>query len=219
VDENGQMQNPALPDCGQAISAVKAIAIAQQQGQKIYTITQENRATALAKLPVGGTVGQEIRNAVNAGKEVTVHEKAINAFGWSGYGYVIVDPETGAGAYLIEGSGNGSFWIEAGFAAVLGAISLAGLSLGASLFFMLAITIVSIWMTLMLFFIAYDTCGNDYADNFALALTITFALIGSVFFASSKEIIGFAIASAVIPALYAAGATTALSGGCRNIRK
>jgi hypothetical protein len=109
VDENGQMQNPALPDCGQAISAVKAIAIAQQQGQKIYTITQENRATALAKLPVGGTVGQEIRNAVNAGKEVTVHEKAISAFGWSGYGYIIVDPETGAGAYLIEGSGNGGY--------------------------------------------------------------------------------------------------------------
>ncbi|MDY0049807.1 MAG: hypothetical protein RBR73_03570, partial [Halothiobacillaceae bacterium] len=29
--------------------------------------------------------------------------------GWTGYGYIIVDPETGAGAYLIEGKGNGMF--------------------------------------------------------------------------------------------------------------
>ena len=42
-----------------------------------------------------------------AGKEVTFHEKSINAHGWTGVGYIIVDPDTGAGAYLIEGKGNG----------------------------------------------------------------------------------------------------------------
>ena len=31
-DETGQIKNPALPDCGQAISGVKAIALAQSQG-------------------------------------------------------------------------------------------------------------------------------------------------------------------------------------------
>ncbi len=82
----------------QAVStAVKAIAIAQAQGQKIYTINQSNAATALPKLPVGGTVGQEIASAVQAGKEVTVHEKPISAHGFTGYGYVITDPETGGG--------------------------------------------------------------------------------------------------------------------------
>jgi hypothetical protein len=106
-DENGQIQNPTLPDCAQGISAVKAIAIAQSQGQKIYTITHQNASTALSKLPIGGSVGQEIRNAVFSGKEVTIHEKPINIYGWSGYGYVIVDPETGNGAYLVEGNGNG----------------------------------------------------------------------------------------------------------------
>ena len=106
-DENGNTQNPTLPACQQAISAVKAIAIAQAEGQKIYTINASNAATALPTLPVGGDVGAEIRSAIQAGKEVTVHEKAINAFGWSGYGYTIVDPDTGAGAYLIEGRGNG----------------------------------------------------------------------------------------------------------------
>jgi hypothetical protein len=44
-DENGQIKNLALPDCAQAVSAVKAIA--QQQGQKIYAITPQNASTAL----------------------------------------------------------------------------------------------------------------------------------------------------------------------------
>ena len=107
IDENGQIKNPTLQPCTEGISAVKAIAIAQSQGQKIYTITKENAATALPRLPVGGDVGAEIRSAVNAGKEVTVHEGQINAHGWIGYGYIIVDPDTGGGAYLVEGKGNG----------------------------------------------------------------------------------------------------------------
>jgi hypothetical protein len=107
VDENGQTKNPTLSDCGQAVSTVKALAIAQQQGQKIYTITPQNASTVLAKLPVSGSVSQEIRNAVQAGKEVTVHEKSVSAYGWTGYGYSIIDPETGAGGYIIEEGGNG----------------------------------------------------------------------------------------------------------------
>jgi hypothetical protein len=34
-------------------------------------------------------VGQEIQSAVQAGKEVTVHEKPISAHGFTGYGYTI----------------------------------------------------------------------------------------------------------------------------------
>ena len=89
TDENGQIQNPTQADCAQAVSAVKAIAIAQAEGQRIYTINQSNAATALPKLPVGGTVVQEIQSAVQAGKEVTVHEKPISAHGFTGYGYTI----------------------------------------------------------------------------------------------------------------------------------
>ncbi|MCL2076104.1 MAG: hypothetical protein FWH15_06650 [Betaproteobacteria bacterium] len=108
IDGEGQIQNPALAGCAQAISAVRALAIAQQQGQKIYTLTRENAATALPTLPIGGALGQEIRSAVQAGKEVTIHEKPITAHGWTGYGYTIIDPDTGAGGYIIEGSGNGA---------------------------------------------------------------------------------------------------------------
>lgn len=49
----------------------------------------------------------EIRNRVNAGKVVTAHEQAINFNGWVGEGYIIVDPQTGTGAYKIAGGGNG----------------------------------------------------------------------------------------------------------------
>ena len=108
LDDKGNIKNPSLPQCAEAISAVKAIAIAQNQGQKIYTINKDNAATALAKLP---GVNAEIRSAIEAGKEVSFHEKAISAHGWSGQGYIIVDPETGAGAYLIEGKGNGG-WLN-----------------------------------------------------------------------------------------------------------
>ena len=47
---NGETQNPTQQACAEGISAVKAIAIAQQQGQKIYTINKDNRNTALPKL-------------------------------------------------------------------------------------------------------------------------------------------------------------------------
>ncbi|MFZ1326284.1 MAG: hypothetical protein WAT67_09755 [Candidatus Contendobacter sp.] len=106
TDETGTLQNPSLPDCPQAVSAVKAIAIAARQGQKIYTITQKNAAAALPKLSLSRGVAEEIQNAIAAGKEVTVHEKAINAYGFSGFGYIIIDPDTGVGGYLIEGKGS-----------------------------------------------------------------------------------------------------------------
>ncbi len=43
--------------------------------------------------------------------EVTSSARGINAHGWSGTGYSIVDPETGVGCYLIEGKGNGSYFL------------------------------------------------------------------------------------------------------------
>ena len=129
-NEQGQVQNPAKQDCAQAVSAVKALAVAQAEGQRIYTVDQSNAATALPKLPVGGTVGEEIRSAIQAGKEVTVHERKISAHGFTGYGYIIVDLDTGGGAYMIEGKGNGgSFSVQTEKNLAL----LSGLAIGVSI--------------------------------------------------------------------------------------
>jgi hypothetical protein len=88
------------------ISAVKALAIAGQQGQKIYTLTSAN-ANLLSEITIESTSRQEIQSALNAGKEVTVHQEPINEFGWTGSGYVVIDPDSGAGGYIISGGGNG----------------------------------------------------------------------------------------------------------------
>ncbi|MCJ8503207.1 hypothetical protein, partial [Desulfatitalea alkaliphila] len=44
-------------------------------------------------------------------KVVTAHEARINFHGWIGEGYLIIDFETGAGAYMIAGGKNGGVLI------------------------------------------------------------------------------------------------------------
>jgi hypothetical protein len=56
----------------------------------------------------------EIQNALNAGRTVTVHEAPITVSGWTGTGYIIDDPATGAGAYKISGGANGGVLIVLG---------------------------------------------------------------------------------------------------------
>ena len=92
----------------EGVSAVKAIAIAAAEGQRICTITQDNLNTALSQIELGTATEQEIRNAVNAGWEVTTHQYQITFHDWVGEGYILIDPQTGAGAYKIAGGGNGS---------------------------------------------------------------------------------------------------------------
>ena len=91
------------------ISAVKAIQLAAAEGQKIWTITQGNLDQALASIELSDEVENDIRNSVYAGKEVTAHERPVNFFGSQSSGYIVLDPYSGAGAYLIEGGENGSY--------------------------------------------------------------------------------------------------------------
>ncbi|MCP4707930.1 MAG: hypothetical protein GY869_04830, partial [Planctomycetes bacterium] len=97
-------QNP-----GEAVSAVKALAIAAQQGDRIYQITSANIGV-LDGLNIGAQVKDEIRSAAATGKETTVSGNTITVAGWTGVGYIISDPDTGAGAYRISGGVNGGFW-------------------------------------------------------------------------------------------------------------
>jgi len=100
-------QNP-----GEAISAVKALQKASAQGQRIYQITQANQASTLPNIHHAQATMDEIRHALNAGKQVTTHTDAVSVPGWSGAGYIIIDPTTGDGAYKISGGGNGGFILE-----------------------------------------------------------------------------------------------------------
>ncbi|MGI5308375.1 hypothetical protein [Rheinheimera sp. WS51] len=91
------------------ISAVKALAIASNQGQKIWQIDQRNLNVALAAINVDADIESEITAAVYAGKVATVHEAPVNFEGGTNVGYLLIDPNTGAGAYKISGGANGGF--------------------------------------------------------------------------------------------------------------
>jgi len=89
------------------ISAAKALKIANDQGIPIYTVNQANISTVLPQLQISDAVKADIQNAVNAGKEVTVSKTNITYNGWTGCGYIIINPTTGAGAYMISGGLSG----------------------------------------------------------------------------------------------------------------
>ena len=50
---------------------------------------------------------QAVTEAVNAGKIVTIPAENMTIGSWPGTGYMVIDPETGAGAYMISGGLNG----------------------------------------------------------------------------------------------------------------
>ena len=102
------------PYPGEAISAVKAIQKASAAGQRIYHITPANQSVILGNLHHDSDTLTDIRNALNAGKEVITHTDAVSVPGWTGAGYIITDADTGAGAFKIAGGGNGAFlsWLS-----------------------------------------------------------------------------------------------------------
>jgi hypothetical protein len=98
----------------EGISAAKALMLASQQGQKIYRITADNITSILASLTIDAQVKADINNAIAAGLQATVHEAPVNVGSWTGTGYILTDPETGAGAYRISGGANGGWTDIAG---------------------------------------------------------------------------------------------------------
>lgn len=80
---------------------------ANQQGVQVYTINQDNMDTVLPQLDYSQDKKQEFRDLVNSGKVITVPEKNINIDGWSGTGYIVLNPDNGTGAYMISGGLSG----------------------------------------------------------------------------------------------------------------
>ncbi|BFO53553.1 hypothetical protein AVXHC19_03560 [Acidovorax sacchari] len=105
-----------LPECPQGISAVKALGLAAQQGQKIYTITPQVYANQpnivnTALVAHSPSTRAKVQAALDEGKEVTIHEAPIAQSGWVGAGFTVIEEGTGAGAYTIEGGSNGGIFI------------------------------------------------------------------------------------------------------------
>lgn len=112
---------------GTAVSAVKALAEAGRQGQRLYTITRETLASVLPQLTIASEIQAEIQEAVAAGQTAVVAQHPVTLGGWTGVGYLLLDPETGSGAYKISGGANGSLMLLAALGAIaIGLIFLSG---------------------------------------------------------------------------------------------
>ncbi|TVP82680.1 MAG: transglutaminase family protein, partial [Thioalkalivibrio sp.] len=94
---------------GEGVSAVRALQKAVAMGQRVYHITPANQADALPHIRQNVLTMNEIRASLAVGREVIVHTDPISVPGWQGAGYIIFDPQTGAGAWKIAGGANGGF--------------------------------------------------------------------------------------------------------------
>lgn len=92
----------------------------------------------MAAINLGSDIENDIRNAVLAGKVATAHEQPISFAGGTNTGYLLIDPDTGAGAYLIAGGANGGFIVAflitvlaviAGLALISGGFVVAGVAI------------------------------------------------------------------------------------------
>ncbi len=92
---------------GRGLSTTQILADANAQNIPIYTITADNIDQIWPRLQVSAEVKTDIQNAIGIGQIVIIPEREIQREGWTGSGYIIRDPLTGAGAYLVEGGSNG----------------------------------------------------------------------------------------------------------------
>jgi hypothetical protein len=101
--------NPDLtkPACTDGVSTMAALAFASRSGQKIFRIDRTNINLLALQLSQSSRTMSTVSNAVNAGKVVTIHQARVTIGSWTGAGYSIADPDTGASSYLIEGGANG----------------------------------------------------------------------------------------------------------------
>ncbi|NTU64432.1 MAG: hypothetical protein HGB05_13795, partial [Chloroflexi bacterium] len=101
-----------------AVSTIRLLSQALARGIPVYRIDATNRSQILPRLQLSASTESAIVNALNQGKIVTVSERELQIKDWSGVGYIVLDPATGAAGYLISGglAGNmrtisgGSLW-------------------------------------------------------------------------------------------------------------
>lgn len=94
---------------GTGLSAAQVLIDANQQKIPIYQLTNINSAQLLPQLThLDSAVLADVQAGLNAGLEVIIpKQQPSKAVGSSGMGYIILDPETGAGSYRISGGLNG----------------------------------------------------------------------------------------------------------------
>ena len=89
----------------ESISAIKALQIANDLSIPILQVDKSNFASRKTLLSVGNEVMSSMENAVNAGAVVITPVSSFSYRNWAGIGYIILNPVSGSGAYMVGGLG------------------------------------------------------------------------------------------------------------------
>lgn len=92
---------------GVGLSATEFLAYAAKLSIPIHAITAQNVESILPSLTTTEEVRADIRAAVSTGRIAIVPQRDVTANGQTGIGYILLDPQTGEGAYLVDGGLNG----------------------------------------------------------------------------------------------------------------
>ena len=87
-----------------AVSAASVIQLAREGAIPIEDVTSANLQEVLSRLETAGVVRDDVADAVNQGWRVTIPQRDLTRHIWTGIGYVMIDPATGAGGYFISGA-------------------------------------------------------------------------------------------------------------------
>lgn len=102
----------------ESVSTISILAKAEELGIETLFIAEYNISEEIEKLETDDNTKKNITNAVNSGKVVIIPSEDVTLGSWNGTGYIILNPETCAGSYMISGGLNGgsvSEYIDSGF--------------------------------------------------------------------------------------------------------
>jgi len=133
------LENTIFENAGHAaVSTIRLHELALERGIPVHRIDSSNKAQVLPKLTLSSSVERLISDAVDGGRIVTVSQDDLVAGDWSGVGWIVSDPASGASAYLISGGLNGALDTANGGAIwetlrAIAAYALLGLNIGLDL--------------------------------------------------------------------------------------
>lgn len=96
---------------GYGMSATSMLLHASEARTPIHVITRDNVAAIMPKLQLSADSESEIAQSVAAGLVAIVPEREYKDNRQAGAGYVILDPDSGAGLYRIDGGLNGAITV------------------------------------------------------------------------------------------------------------
>jgi hypothetical protein len=88
-------------------STMSVLRFAAQHEVPIYVVKASNVDAALAEIDMPANIEASMRNAVNSGRIVITPKEQLLIGEWNGVGYIVLDPNTGAAGYLINGGNAG----------------------------------------------------------------------------------------------------------------